>query len=41
MYHLKNKQVYWDNVRNVLAGKLPEKLDTVTLNMPEVEKSND
>jgi hypothetical protein len=25
----------------VLAGKLPEKLDTVTLNMPEVEKSND
>ena len=39
--NLKNKQVYWDNVRNVLAGKLPEKLDTVTLNMPEVEKSND
>jgi len=39
--NLKNKQVYWDNVRNVLAGKLPEKLDTVTLNMPEVEKTND
>jgi hypothetical protein len=39
--NLKYKQVYWDNVRNVLAGKLPEKLDTVTLNMPEVEKSND
>lgn len=39
--NLRNKQVYWDNVRNVLAGKLPEKLDTVTLNMPEVEKSND
>lgn len=39
--NLKNKQVYWDNVRNVLAGKLPEKLDTVTLNMPEIEKSND
>jgi hypothetical protein len=38
---LKSKQVYWDNVRNVLAGKLPEKLDTVTLNMPEVEKTND
>lgn len=39
--NLKNKQVYWDNVRNVLAGKLPEKLDTVTLTMPEVEKTND
>ena len=39
--NLKNKQVYWDNVRNVLAGKLPEKLDTVTLNMPEVEKTDD
>jgi hypothetical protein len=39
--NLRNKQVYWDNVRNVLAGKLPEKLDTLTLNMPEVEKSND
>jgi hypothetical protein len=39
--NLRNKQVYWDNIRNVLAGKLPEKLDTVTLNMPEVEKSND
>jgi hypothetical protein len=39
--NLRNKQVYWDNIRNVLAGKLPEKLDTVTLNMPEVEKTND
>jgi hypothetical protein len=39
--NLKNKQLYWDNVRNVLAGKLPEKLDTVTLNMPEVEKTDD
>ncbi len=39
--NLKNKQVYWDNIRNVLAGKLPEKLDTVTLNMPEVEKTDD
>jgi hypothetical protein len=35
------RQAYWDNVRNVLAGKVPEKLDTVTLAVPEVEKSND
>lgn len=39
--NLRNKQVYWDNIRNVLAGKVPEKLDTVTLNMPEVEKTED
>jgi hypothetical protein len=38
---LRNKQVYWDNIRKVLAGKVPEKLDTVTLNMPEVEKTED
>jgi hypothetical protein len=38
---LRNKQVYWDNVRDVLAGKVPEKLDTVTLNLPEVEKTED
>lgn len=35
------RQEYWENVRNVLAGKVPEKLDTVTLDVPEVEKSND
>jgi hypothetical protein len=39
--NLRNKQIYWDNIRNVLAGKLPEKLDTVTLNLPEVEKTVD
>lgn len=39
--NLKNKQVYWDNVRSVLAGKVPEKMDTVTLNMPEVDKTED
>jgi hypothetical protein len=39
--NLRNKQVYWDNVRNVLAGKVPEKLDTVTLDLPDVEKTED
>jgi hypothetical protein len=39
--NLRNKQVYWDNIRNVLAGKLPEKMDTVTLDLPEVEKTED
>lgn len=39
--NLRNKQVYWDNIRNVLAGKLPEKMDTVILNLPDVEKTED
>lgn len=39
--NLRNKQVYWDNIRNVLAGKLPEKMDTVTLTLPDVEKTED
>jgi hypothetical protein len=34
-------QAYWDNVKNVLAGKVPSKLDTMTLQMPEVEKTED
>lgn len=39
--NLRNKQVYWDNVRSVLAGKVPGKMDTVTLNLPEVDKTED
>jgi hypothetical protein len=38
---IKYKQAYWDNVKNVLAGKVPEKLDTATLEIPEVEKTQD
>lgn len=34
-------QAYWDNVKNVLAGKVSSKLDTVILEMPEVEKTED
>jgi hypothetical protein len=34
-------QAYWDNVKNVLAGKVSSKLDTITLQMPEVEKTED
>lgn len=38
---VRNRQAYWDNVRDVLAGKTPAKLDTVTLAVPEVEKTED
>lgn len=38
---IRYKEAYWDNVKNVLAGRVPDKLDTVMLDMPEVEKSED
>jgi hypothetical protein len=38
---IRYREAYWDNVKNVLAGRVPEKLDTVTLAVPEVEKTED
>ncbi|MCU0381966.1 MAG: hypothetical protein MUE58_12325 [Chitinophagaceae bacterium] len=38
---IRYKEAYWDNVKNVLAGRVPDKLDTMMLDMPEVEKSED
>ena len=38
---IRQKQIYWDNVKNVLSGKVPEKLDTTQLNVPEGEKIED
>ena len=35
------KEAYWDNIKNVLSGKLPTQLDTVQLEVPEVEKLTD
>jgi len=38
---IRQKQIYWDNVKNVLSGKVPENLDTTQLNVPEGEKIED
>ena len=38
---MEDKQRYLDNIRNILAGNLPEKLDTTTLDIPEAEKSQE
>ena len=38
---MRYKEAYWDNIKNVLSGKLPTKLDTVQLEVPEVEKTTD
>jgi hypothetical protein len=35
---IRQKQAYWDNVKNVLSGKVPENLDTMQLNVPDGEK---
>jgi hypothetical protein len=38
---MRYKDEYWDNVRKVLSGQISAKLDTVQLNVPEVEKTED
>lgn len=38
---LEDKQLYLDNIRNILAGNLPIKYDTATLQIPETEKSQE
>ena len=38
---MEDKQKYLDNIRAVLAGNLPVKLDTTTLHVPEAEKSQE
>jgi hypothetical protein len=35
---IRQKQAYWDNVKNVLSGKVPENLDTTQLDVPDGEK---
>ena len=38
---IRQKEVYWENVRSVLSGKVPENLDTIQLNVPDGEKIED
>jgi hypothetical protein len=38
---IRQKQAYWDNVKNVLSGKVPENLDTTQLDVPDGEKIED
>jgi hypothetical protein len=38
---MEDKNLYLDNIRNILAGNLPVKLDTSTLQIPEAEKSEE
>lgn len=38
---IRYKEAYWENVKKVLSGEVPDKLDTSTLNVPNLEKSTD
>jgi hypothetical protein len=38
---IRYKEAYWDNVKKVLSGDVPNKIDTSTLDVPNLEKSTD
>lgn len=38
---IRYKEAYWDNVKKVLSGDIPDKIDTSTLDVPNLEKSTD
>ena len=38
---LKYREAYWENVKQILSGDIPEKRDTVSLQVPNLEKTDD
>ncbi|HLO79631.1 MAG TPA: hypothetical protein VK166_01660 [Chitinophagaceae bacterium] len=38
---IRYREVYWDNVKKILNGDVPAKVDTSTLDIPNLEKSTD
>jgi hypothetical protein len=38
---IRYKEAYWENVKKVLSGEVPDKIDTSTLDVPNLEKSTD
>jgi len=38
---LKYREAYWENVKQILSGDVPEKRDTVSLQVPNLEKTDD
>ena len=38
---MRYREAYWKNVRNVLSGEVPDKLDTTQLSIPNVEQTDD
>jgi hypothetical protein len=38
---LKYREAYWENVKQILNGDVPDKRDTVSLQVPNLEKTDD
>jgi hypothetical protein len=38
---LKYREAYWENVKQILSGDIPEKRDTSSLQVPTLEKTDD
>ncbi len=38
---LRYREAYWENVKQILSGDVPEKRDTVPLQVPNLEKTDD
>ena len=38
---LRYREAYWENVKQILSGDVPEKRDTVSLQVPTLEKTED
>lgn len=38
---MRDREAYWENVRNVLSGKAELVLDTAVISIPNLEQSND
>ncbi len=39
--YIKNREVYWDNVRNIISGKADMDLDTAVITIPNLEQSTE
>lgn len=37
--YIKNREVYWENVRNIISGKADMDLDTAVITIPNLEQS--
>ena len=37
--YIKNREVYWDNVRNIISGTADMDLDTAVITIPNLEQS--
>ncbi|MBM3445774.1 MAG: hypothetical protein FJX88_04520 [Bacteroidetes bacterium] len=39
--YIKNRELYWENVRNIISGKAEMNLDTAVISIPNLEQTPD